>query len=422
MRLEFVTALATIVSVGATARAQSHGASAADRDYRSGIEQFIARGRGAEGREYFLRLWERTHQPRMLWQVAVSESLMGRWQEAERHMVQVLGDARDPWVRAQRGGADGLDEDLRRAREHLALVEVVCAPTCTGVTVNDEPAVQGMIYIRSGAARVVAQREGAVPVTRTITATAGGRQTVRVAFENPRRTSALPLDEVADESVPIAPPEALPARGFPRLVVDAGVGFGLAYIDGRPQYAERFDYTVGSSSGYSCAPRLCFSTVDSGFATTALMHLSVRVNLSRRIGLALATRFQFDAADWTTSTTFMDGSRLIELSRNNPFANLLLTLRLYVALGREGYAASGWGSSLYAGLGGGQIEPKPSLNSGSYQPVAHIVSGYLNAQLGYRLEYAWQVGFHIAAEITAQFMFPVKLFDVDVAAMVGFHI
>lgn len=414
--LAFVTVMA---STSAFAQATPDAPSPVDREYRHGVEHLIVRGRGAEALEYFHRLWDRTHEPRMLWQMGIAESLLGHWLGAERYMGQVLRFTNDPWVRAQRGGADGLDEDIRRVQSHLGLVVVTCSPACTEVVIGDEPSSARQAYVTPGTVRVTARGQSDAVVTRTVTVAAGATQTVNVVFdvETPHPPSGSPPGTTGE-----LPPSGTPREAeFPRLVFDIGAGVGLALISGRPQYAERFDYARGMTTGYTCSGYICATTVDPGLAPTYFLSANVRVNLSRRLGIATSVRFQFDAADWTVSSTLNDGSSSVPLTRSNPFANLLLGLKLYVALDRDGFARQGLTNSLYLGGGGGQIEPRPGVSSTLARPAAHILSGYGDLHVGYRLEYAWQAGPHFAMEITAHFLFPTFLFDVDFAAMIGFH-
>ena len=83
--------------------------------------------RDGEAREVFRALVERTHEPRALARLAATEAALGEWVDAEAHLREALAAEGDPWVRANRTGADGgLEGDLRRYASHLGRVEVRC--------------------------------------------------------------------------------------------------------------------------------------------------------------------------------------------------------------------------------------------------------------------------------------------------------
>lgn len=221
---------------------------------------------------------------------------------------------------------------------------------------------------------------------------------------------------------PVEPPvEPTPARTWPRYAVDLGGGFGAALVSGRALYAERFDYTVDDRPEFACPGTVCPSPIDTTVGATYWLSFAIRHNITRHLGVAIGVRFQLDAAGWTTSATIQSGNNEpVALSQNNAFSNLLLMGRVYWALSSEGFAWRGWTTSVFAGGGAGQIEPRPAVPS-STLPGAHVFSGYGNAHAGFRVEYGLSEGVHLAAEVTAHVMFPVVLFNVDTALLIGLH-
>lgn len=205
-----------------------------------------------------------------------------------------------------------------------------------------------------------------------------------------------------------------PARAFSRFAFDVGGGVGLAFLSGQMSYAEQF---VNASTGTpACGNFTCYRNIDPGFAPTYYLTANVRYNVTPRVGIAVGTRFQFDAADWEVQPPNGRGP-----TKANPLANLLLYGRLYYAFTPNGFSPTGLVGAAFIGGGGGQIEPKPGLPASARYPSAHVVSGFGNAHVGGRVEYGVRNGFHVAGELTLHFMFPTFLFNADVSALVGFH-
>lgn len=230
-------------------------------------------------------------------------------------------------------------------------------------------------------------------------------------------------------------PTTDPTDRFTRFTMDVGGGVGLAYLGGgRPPYAEyrRWQFiTTDPNTGMrttqvqeSCGAFVCSPQVNAGFAPTYFLSALIRYNITRRIGVGIGVRFQFDTAPWEIPppAATMAAPNPPSTSVSNPFANLLLNARLYYAFTPRGFAAQGFVASAFLGGGVGQIEPSPPLPSSTGRQPAHVLSGYGNVIAGTRLEYNLRNGFHFGAEIGLQFMFPTFLFAVDVTPFVGFHI
>ncbi len=210
-----------------------------------------------------------------------------------------------------------------------------------------------------------------------------------------------------------------PTDRFSRFVMDVGGGVGFAFLSGRPAYAQQrvLVDSMGRRVATTCGNYVCYQDIDPGFAPTYYLAANARYNVTRRIGIGVGVRFQFDSAGWSIEPTTSSGD-----ARSNPFANLLMMGRLYYAVTPHGWSPTGIVAAVFAGGGVGQIEPKPALPPNVTRPGAHVLSGFGNAHFGGRVEYGMRNGFHVGAEATFQFMFPTFLFDIDVTGFVGFHL
>ncbi|MFO0649151.1 MAG: hypothetical protein U0326_23115 [Polyangiales bacterium] len=210
------------------------------------------------------------------------------------------------------------------------------------------------------------------------------------------------------------PGPSTPSRAFSRFAFDLGGGVGGAFLSGTPSYAEQF--INATTRQPECGTFTCYRTIDPGLAPTFFLNANIRYNVTQRVGIAIGTRFQFDTAPWTVDPPGGRGQ-----SKSNPLANILLYGRLYYAFTPAGFAPTGVVASAFVGGGAGQIEPKPGVPASARYPSAHVVSGYGNIHVGGRVEYGLRNGFHVAGELTLQFMVPTFLFDADLSALVGFH-
>lgn len=109
-----------MLALGAPALAQdSAESSASDLLIAEGLE-LRRGGRDVEALRRFERAYELSGAPRALAQIAVAEQALGRWLDAERHLVDAMA-AEDPWIAERR---PVLEEALAAIRAHLASVEV----------------------------------------------------------------------------------------------------------------------------------------------------------------------------------------------------------------------------------------------------------------------------------------------------------
>lgn len=382
--------------------------------HRRGLE-LRAQSHHAEALEIFRDLYSRTREPRALARMALAEGALEQWVPAEEHLVVAL-NAPDDWIREHRAS---LQENLSIIREHLGSVRITC-PT-VGAEVWIERALRGRTplprALRVSAGRVlITVRQGEWISHQTVQVPVG-ETPLRVQFEVAAQAPLVsrPLHEApATESAP-------QTEALPRLVVDLGGGFGLAFLSGgsRPPYAEqrRIVDSMRRFVRYDCGAYYCYGVISPGFSPTAFLVLNVRVNVSRRVGVGVGARIQLGAAEWEIPPLAIGGE-----STSNRMANLLLMLRVDFALPSRGFAHLGWLPSLHLGGGYGQIEPTPDNPSSVTMPSAHILSGYFNVHAGVRVERALTAHFHVAGEFTLQFMFPTFLFDMDTKLLVGFHL
>lgn len=227
----------------------------------------------------------------------------------------------------------------------------------------------------------------------------------------------------------IARPTREQSEQYQRFTLDVGGGLGLAFLpQGRPPYAEYRRWQFVSSDGTrttqeSCGPYLCPLT-QGGIALTEFLSASIRYNFSRRVGIGLGFRFQFESAGWEIQPPAPTATapNPPTTSVSNPFADVLFNLRVYIALTSSGFARSGFTLSMFAGGGVGQISPRPLTTAITGRQTAHIQSGYGNFAFGVRLEYGLRAGFHFGAEIATQFMMPTFLFNIDITPFIGFHL
>ncbi len=240
-----------------------------------------------------------------------------------------------------------------------------------------------------------------------------------VAFvtEAPYVTPELDAERVEQRPVEaprLDAPAPVAMRERQRFSLDVGVGAGAAYLSGTLTYAEQF--TNATTGQLACGALTCYRTVDPGVAMTWYGYAALRWHPTRRVAVGLTARLQADAADWSVAPPNGVGA-----SKSNPLANLLVTGRVYYALTSQGFATRGASTSLFAGVGAGQIEPRPSVPAGVTRESAHVVSGYFEAHAGVRYEYAFAENVHVGAEFTAHLLFPTALFDLDITAVTGVH-
>jgi hypothetical protein len=120
-----------LASVGAAspATAQPQGA---DAITRHGLD-LRREGRDAEALDEFRRAYALDAAPRTLAQIALAEQALGRWVDAEAHLVQALAASGDGWIGSHRGV---LQSGLATIRQHLGSLDVDVDVTGAELWVN----------------------------------------------------------------------------------------------------------------------------------------------------------------------------------------------------------------------------------------------------------------------------------------------
>lgn len=158
---------------------------------QTSVEAEIARGvalrrdgRDQAALEVFQSVWSSSRAPRALAQVALAEQALGRWVEAEGHLVEALGGSVDPWIRTR---LPVLQAALAEIRRHVGRLDVSGGPA--GAEVVVEGRVVGTLplprplRVRTGSLTFSVRRGGYVPVTRTVQVEAAYPSRETVALE-----------------------------------------------------------------------------------------------------------------------------------------------------------------------------------------------------------------------------------------------
>lgn len=116
----YVCLVAASLAASITLASAAAVAQVAPDDPREAVGQSLrAQGRDAEALDVFREVYARTRSTRALARVALAEAALGRWLDAEPHLVEALASS-DPWVTAnRREPAGGLEGALALIRTHL---------------------------------------------------------------------------------------------------------------------------------------------------------------------------------------------------------------------------------------------------------------------------------------------------------------
>ena len=164
VRIPAVMALLAALGAAAGAGAQT----SLDAEIARGVA-LRRDGRDEAALQVFQGAWRSSRAPRALSQVALAEQALGRWVDAEAHLVEALGAGRDPWVRAHLAV---LQSALAEIRQHVGRLDVVGVPAGAEVVIGG--AVVGslplptMLHVGVGSVTFTVRREGYIPVTRTV--------------------------------------------------------------------------------------------------------------------------------------------------------------------------------------------------------------------------------------------------------------
>jgi len=209
-----------------------------------------------------------------------------------------------------------------------------------------------------------------------------------------------------------------------RIAIDVGGGLGLAWLSGKPTYAELGHYdpnaNLAEPSAATCGPGnsfICLNQVTAGFAPAMFLYGAIRIRLSRGLAIGAFARYQSDAAKLN-----MAMPPLVEAEkRKYVMSNLFVGGRLYYAFTDNGWAKNGMTVAAFLGSGFGQMETRPSLAKGKGN-TAHVISGLNNAHVGLHIEYGLAGFIHFGFELALNFQFPTFLFVADVLGFAGMHL
>ena len=190
--------------------ASAFGASGwAQSDVDARIEQGIElreAHRDEEALRVFREVFESSHSSRALVQVALAEQALGRWADAETHLSDAIGDARDRWVRHHRAA---LAASLAEIRQHVGELDVLSSVPGATLVIGDRVVgtlpLTAPVHVPTGSVTLTVRAEGYAPVTRTVVISAQitSRETV-----TPTAVPAAPV--VVATPVPTAPSTTAP--------------------------------------------------------------------------------------------------------------------------------------------------------------------------------------------------------------------
>ncbi len=238
-------ACAAVVCV---ATALTSGEALAQRDaLEARYDQGVAlreQHRDADAVALYRALYDETHAPRALAQMALAEAALGQWTDAEEHLTQALSASGDAWMQRHRAALEGAQ---RTIREHLGTLDVVCSTPgaelwIQGRRVSALPLARPVRVVAGTVAFEVRAPER-VTVMRVATVTANGfaRETVDLVAAAPAVAAAptpTQTPAVAAAPRPITAPTAPPRSGGLQrtLGIAAAAGAGVFLIGGAVAY------------------------------------------------------------------------------------------------------------------------------------------------------------------------------------------
>jgi tetratricopeptide (TPR) repeat protein len=192
-------------------------------------------GQSADALALFRRAYEMAPSPRTLGQMALVESSLQLWADAEAHLVAALATPQDRWVHRNR---QFLEQASERTKEHMGEL-VITGPPGAKVSLGEKPIgslpMAAPVRLVEGEIAVRATSDGYKPFALDLSIKGGARAAISIVLE---RIDLAPSNPEASELVSNAP---MPKNG--RLwtgttLAIAGVGalsWGLAWmaLDGR---------------------------------------------------------------------------------------------------------------------------------------------------------------------------------------------
>lgn len=187
-------------------------------------------GRDEEALALFEQAWQRSQSPRARAQVALAEQALGRWADAEAHLMEALAAQRDPWIRRNRAALEGA---LRVIQQRLGSLEV--RGSVPGARVEFNGRVVGTlpmpepVRVLAGSVTLQVSAEGYYPVTREVMVAAGGtvRESIEMQREPPRAATAAPAVMTVTRVVP-TPTRAQRSLGVGAVTLGGATLLGAA--------------------------------------------------------------------------------------------------------------------------------------------------------------------------------------------------
>lgn len=205
-----------------------------------------AEHRDADALSLFQALYTRSQEPRALAQVALAEAALGRWLDAEAHLIEALTALRDVWITRNRMS---LLATLETMRAHVGTLVVTADDDRAEVWIDGRRvgAVSAPLHVLAGEVAFEVRAEGRTTVSRTVTVppNAMAREEVRFSSDETPATATPRAGDVAQPpvtaSVAPSPAEGTPATleapvvdqgGTQRSLGWVGVGTGIALVAG----------------------------------------------------------------------------------------------------------------------------------------------------------------------------------------------
>ncbi len=237
----FVLGLGLLASPG-LAHAQSVCAQQARADALEEEGQTQRRAhRDAEALERFEQSWGLCHGARALVRRGLAEWALGRWLDAESHIVEGLSHRDDPWVAANHEGITR--DNLPAVRAHLGSIELSGAEGRGEVLIGNRRVgnwpMTGPVRVLAGESVVIVRAEGFEAWRRVVVVPSGGlsRESVDLVRAEPTTTATRPTPTTTTGPAPrpATPPQAPPSRpatasggGLVRALAWASTGLAIA--------------------------------------------------------------------------------------------------------------------------------------------------------------------------------------------------
>ncbi len=181
---------------------------ASEAEYARG-DAMRAEHRDADAVTYFQALYARAQEPRTLAQLGLAEAALGRWLDAEAHLIEALTALRDPWITHNRAS---LLATLEAMRTHIGTLVVTSDVEPAEVWINRRRvgSTGAPLHVLAGDVAFEARVEGRSSVARTVSVApnAIARESVRFSLD----------DAASDPAVqrPVSAPAASAAQGITR--------------------------------------------------------------------------------------------------------------------------------------------------------------------------------------------------------------